>query len=316
MKFYRNLIILSVVLLALVITYAFLPKKDETEKELGTPNSNLTIKTFKNEDVKEISLKNFSGTIVLTKIGKDWKMTRPRDYQLDNVYVTSFTKNIFNFKAMDIIDEKPSDLSIYGLNSPDAVLTVKTKNGTSTNFKLGTKLPTENGYYLMTSDSAVVYSINNFSAGDLLRTTGEFRDKTIFAFNKKDVAYLAISQKGKVLFRFNKNKNNWDVVNDVNKIAVAGDKKKIENIIDKLSSLKIKEFLNPITVDKEEVIGSSVSYTITIGIDKKPELKLIVGKDKDEASTYAEKESLDEVFALYKGDVDFVHSKAEEFMKK
>lgn len=316
MKFYRNLIILSIVLIALIVTYVFLPKKDETDKGLETDKSNVTIKTIKNEDVKEISLKNFSGTIVLTKEGKDWKMTRPKDYQLDYLSVTSFVKNITNFKAVDLIDSMPSELELYGLKTPTAVLTVKTQNGISTNFKLGSKLPTENGYYLMTSDSSAVYSVNNFSAGDLLRTTAEFRDKTILSFDKKNVSYLTVSQKGKDLIKFNRNKADWDVVNDVSKVAITGDKKKINSIIDKLSSLKIKEFVNPITIDREDVIGSDNSYTITIGIDKKPELKLIVGKDKDEASTYAQKENSEEVFAVYKGDVDFVRSKAVDFMKK
>ena len=313
MKFYRNLIILSIVLLALITTYILVPKKNETGKDLNVSGSKITVKTFKTEDMKEISIKNSSGTIVLTKVAQDWKMTNPTDFKLDTISVTSFVKNIRNFKAMDIINKKPSDLTVYGLKTPNAILTVRTKNGVSTHFKLGGQLPTGNGYYLMTSDGLVVYSISDFAAGDILRTSAEFRDKTVFAFNKKDVSFVSISKQGKVLFKFKRNAAGWDVIADTTK---AGDSKKIENVIDKLSSLKVKEFINPLSYVKENVIGESNSYTIAIGIDKQPELRLIVGEDKDEGSIYVEREGPKEVFAVYKGDVDFVRSNMNDFIKK
>lgn len=311
-KFYRNLIILSIVLGVLIITYVFVPK-NENEKGINVPESNIAVKTFKIEEVKEVYIKNFSGIITLEKIAKDWKMTSPADYKLDNVSVTSFIKNICNFKATNIVDNKPSDLALYGLKNPAAIMTVKTNNGIATHFKLGDKLPTGDGYYLMTSDGLTVYSINDFSAGDILRTTGEFRDKTVFNFNKKDVSYVSVSLQKKVLFKLKRNKAGWDVIADTTK---AGDNKKVENTIDKLSLLKVKEFINPLSYVKENVIGENTSYTIAIGFDKKPELKLIVGENKDEGSTYAKKEGSEEVFAAYKGDVDFVRNGFEDFIKK
>ena len=312
MKFYRNLIILAIVLIGLIVTYIFVPKKNETENGVGFSASNTIVKTFKVDDIKEIALKNFSGSVVLERIAQDWKMTAPAEYKLDTISVSSFVKNICNFKALDIIDDKPTDISVYGLKSPTAVLTVKTKNGISTHFKIGSALPVGSGYYLMTSDSNIVYSISDFMAGDILRTSAEFRDKTIFAFSKKDVSYITVSKQGKDLFKLKRNKAGWDVITLETK---AGDSKKIESVIDKLSMLKVKEFINPNSYNKEEILGEKDRYTIVIGIEKQPELKLLVGKDLDEGSTYAEKVGSQEVFTVYKGDVNFVSQSPKELVK-
>lgn len=299
------------VLIALIITYVFVPKKNENN--FNVPQSSIVIKSFKAEEIREISIKNFSGEITIVNAANNWRMAAPADYKLDSVSVAGFVKNVCNFKASDIINNQPSDLNIYGLKAPAAELTVKLKDGKAAQFKLGSKLPTGSGYYLMASDSAAVYSVNDFTAGDILRTAGEFRDKTIFNFNKKSVAFLSVSKQGKTLFQFKRNNIGWDVVTAA---AKAGDNKKIENIIDKLSTLKVKEFINPLSYTKETVIGRNNSYTITIGVDKQPALKLIVGQDKDEESIYAEKEGSTEVFTVYKGDVNFVRNKLEEFIKK
>ena len=173
MRFYRNLIILAVVFLALLAAYMFLPKHDAENTEA----KKISVKSFNKDKVAKIELNNAKGLISFSKNGATWKMVEPKDYKLDKVSTDSFIKGVINVKADDIVEENTKDLDKYGLIKPSAKIIVKLTDGTNTIISLGSESPIGGAYYLKTSDSNTVYRVDSYTAGEFLRGLTEFRDK-------------------------------------------------------------------------------------------------------------------------------------------
>jgi hypothetical protein len=173
MRFYRNLIILAVVFLALLAAYMFLPKQD-TENPKA---KKISVKSFNKDKIVKIELNNSKGLISFSKSGTEWKMAAPKDYKLDKVSTDSFIKGIIDIKADDIVEQNAKDLDKYGLIKPSAKVIVNSTGGANTIIMLGGESPIGGAYYLKTSDSSTVYRVDSYTAGEFLKGLTEFRDK-------------------------------------------------------------------------------------------------------------------------------------------
>ena len=173
MRFYRNLIILVVVFLALLAAYMFFPKQDTENPEA----KKISVKSFNEDKVAKIELNNSKGLISFSKNGTNWKIVEPKDYKIDKVSTDSFIKGILDIKADDVVEENTKDLDKYGLIKPTAKVIVKSTDGTNTIILLGSESPIGGAYYLKTSDSSAVYRVDSYTAGEFLKGLTEFQDK-------------------------------------------------------------------------------------------------------------------------------------------
>lgn len=311
MKFYRNIFILTGILVILVGIYIFIPKQVEKNDK----SSEITIKSFSVDSIKEIELQNQSGLIVLVKNNQEWKMIKPKEYKLDKLSVNSFIDNVINFKGKGLVEENVQDLNKYGLKNPKSTLTVKTLDNQAVKFLLGDKTPMEDEYYLKISENNSVYRIDSYLAGDLLRSVAEFRDRAVFEFKSEDINSIVLTQKGKEIVRFEKS-GEWMVSTSKVKNG-KGNQSEINDIVFKIAGLKIKDFIT----DEERINLSKYgldlpTYTISIISKNFPKDELLVGKDADSSSVYVRKGSSTEVFTVDKEDLNFLNKNIDSFISK
>src|SRR4029450_11692301 len=90
------------------------------------------------------------------------------------------------------IEAAPKSLGDFGLDKPAAEITAKLKDGKSLGLLLGAKSPTGVWVYAREADTPAVFVVGESILRDATRPVAEFRDKTVLAFDQKDVTGLEI----------------------------------------------------------------------------------------------------------------------------
>ena len=124
-------------LLAAVIVLAVLAgviwwsnrKQASASKSTDTTTKLLTIPE---DQIQEIQIKKLTGeSIDLKRPSGKWEMTEPKPERADQDAVSSMVNNLSSLGYDKVIDESPSDLKAYGLQTPTLDIHVKKKDGSS-----------------------------------------------------------------------------------------------------------------------------------------------------------------------------------------
>src|SRR5579859_2357940 len=127
----RGMLVAAVILAALAGTYYWSnhhkPAADATASAvpaspviLTIPQSDITGITIKKKDLPDVSLaKDSSGA---------WRVTATRAYGADQDYVSGILNTVSSLNADRVIDEKPSDISQFGLVQPSLEIDVAAKS--------------------------------------------------------------------------------------------------------------------------------------------------------------------------------------------
>lgn len=311
MRFYRNVIILLLVLAALIAAYIFLPKPKDTQENSSTE---VTVKTLVKDKIGEISIKNLNGNITLVKQGAEWNLSGPKTYKVDQLSTGSFIDQVSNVKADSVVEENAQDLGKFGLTDPQSTCVVKTTDGKSTTMLLGDQVPVEEGYYFKTSDSGTVYKIGTYTAGEFTRALSDFRDKTIYGFKTDDIAGFTLSKKGERILSFAK-ASEWEVITPEGKNK--GSQEDISSVIDKTAGLKAADFIiDDPEVDLSRYGLADPEYTISITLKSGQEEFLLVGSKKDDTAYYVKRPTSSEVFTVSSYDLNYLEKGSKDYIKK
>ncbi len=150
--------------------------------------------SFERADLKAIRIKNAHGEVRLEKAGETWKISEPLAAETDKDAVESLLGSL----EMARIDRRlgtVTDLKTYGLDPPQAVLTVTlAKGGESPILSLGDGSPVGGNYFALLpggKELAVVSSsLGDLSRKDLL----SLRDKSLLALDPWKVKRLRIER--------------------------------------------------------------------------------------------------------------------------
>ena len=134
---------------------------------------------------------------------------------------------------------------------------------------VGGKNPTGVWVYAREGSKPAVVAIGDSVSRDVTRPVAEFRDRTLFAFDRRNVSAVDLDLDGSKMTIENEEGGKW-------RIAKPGpfraDAEMITEMLDKLASATVKEFLGP--------QKSPEAY----GLDKPSRVTLWLGKDKDRTS--------------------------------
>lgn len=186
----RNLIIGGIVLILLVgvlLLLKFLPQNTATEEESSTTSyTSTSVELFTKEqsELSQIQLENDAGSVVLhqEQQGEDEDPL----YTVDglegidmNTQPSSLFDSLDSVFANQMVEENPTDLAKYGLDSPRATITVTYTDGSSNVLHIGDTLPTGTGCYGQLNDSSTVYALSSTIApfADMVLT--DFVDTTV-----------------------------------------------------------------------------------------------------------------------------------------
>src|SRR5437879_8458368 len=263
---WKTLVILAVVAagrggVLVVDTYLLGAKREKSEGAKGR------LWTIEPKDVETVTIKRRGETIRLKRVADGWEMLEPVKARGDRGAVDEVVTSLATLRSDREIDPNPAKLSDFGLEPPAAEVTLEIKGGKAPlTLSVGGKNPTGVWVYAREGSKPAVVALGESVFRDTARPVSDFRNKTVFAFDRKSVTAVDLDLDGSKMTLEVLEGGKW-------KIAKPGpypaDADVVADALDKLAGAKVKEFL-----------GEPKPLT-PYGLDKPSSVTIWLGKDKD-----------------------------------
>lgn len=236
MSMFKKLLIPLIILVVLVgglLIVTNLPQPQNGDQDPGSGEEPLYIFNFTKSDLTEIKIEGRSGvmhfeyvtiqveeettkedgTTETRMVDRDvWQAIEPANMRVNSSLVDSIAWNANTLKATKLIEENPSDLTVYGLDKPTK-LTFKMKDGTNHVLLVGSKTPVGGAYYAKKENEPTVYTIGSYEGDKFLQSKFdlmmmEFYDK---AYAPTDVTAITYFRKGEKLFDATLGGGKWTI---------------------------------------------------------------------------------------------------------
>jgi len=247
-----------------VDSYWLTPKREKTAGVKGR------LWTIEPKDVLGLTIKRKDDTVKLKRAGDGWEMLEPVKTRANSGAVNEMVTGLATVRVDREIDANPSKPSDFGLEPPEAFVTLEIKDqAAKLTLAVGGKNPTGVWVYAREGSKPAVVAIGDSVSRDVTRPVAEFRDKTLFAFDRRNVSAVDLDLDGSKMTLEAEDGGKWRIAKPG---PYRGDADMITEMLDKLASVTVKEFLGP--------QKSPAAY----GLDKPSRVTLWLGKDKDRTS--------------------------------
>ncbi|HET7341532.1 MAG TPA: DUF4340 domain-containing protein, partial [Methylomirabilota bacterium] len=221
------------------------------------------------KDVTELTVKRGGETVRLKREGDDWQLLEPVRARGSRSAVDETLATILTAKIDREIDPTPKSPADYGLDRPAADVTLTLKDGKTLGLLLGAKNPTGVWVYARERDKPAVFVLGESVLRDATRPVPDFRDRTVVAFDAKDVNGIEVALPEETL-AVERRDGGWRLTRPR---ALPADADTITEFLDKLAAQRVKEF-----------VAESPPSLAPYGLDRPTRLVLQTGSDKDRAS--------------------------------
>ena len=222
--------------------------------------------TAETKDVTEIQLKRGDETVRLKREGKNWELLEPLRARGSRPTAEEILANALTAKIDREIDPNPKTAADFGLDKPAADLTLTLKDGKSMGVELGAKNPTGVWVYAREHGKPAVFVLGESVLRDATRPVADFRDRTVLAFDAKDVTGFEVTTPDQTLAVERADKA-WRMTRPA---PLAADGELIGEFLDKLAAQKVKEF-----------VADGPVATASYGLDRPTRLTIFTGRDKE-----------------------------------
>lgn len=241
---------------------------------------------FDREKVDGLDVTSGGKTLTIAKDGGDWKITKPLQTRADFGSVEGLVGRLQTVQMKSIVTSEPTpaDLKKYGLDKPDATVTLNAGSARAT--LLVGSTAADNTVYARDASKPDVVTVESALLDDLKKGSDDYRRKDLFEFRPFNATHIEITRNGQtvVLDRVKgQGENAPDKWHRASPNPGDVDKDKMDGLLSKLSNMRAASF---------------VESTAKTGIDK-PALTVVVKFDegrKEEKVTFGQAGS--DVFAV------------------
>ena len=260
--------VLAVILIALGAFYYVYevrlgPEREKVEGRKGR------VFAVEPADVAEVQLKRGDSTVTLKREGDGWQMLAPVGARGDRGPIDETVTSIVTARMDREIEADPKSLGDFGLDRPAAEATLKLKDGKQIGLILGAKSPTGVWVYAREAGKPAVFVVGDTVLRDTTRPVAEFRDKTVLAFDQKDVTGLEIDMRDEKIGLEHAD-GRWKLTKPR---PLPADSDTVRDFLEKLRAARVKEFAADAPRSLEP-----------FGLDKPVRLDVHTGRDKDRAT--------------------------------
>lgn len=314
----RGLLVALGLLVVLVggIWYSNHRGKDTTAKTDATPN----VLTLKEAEIVRIEVARLSGeTTVLEKDGSGtWKITAPTAYPVDKDAVTSLLASVSTIASDKVVDEKPGDLSQYGLKPAALTVTVRTKDGKLKKVLLGDTTAIGSGFYAFAEGDARVYTLASFTKEALDKTSADLRDRRMLTFNSDKLAQVVLNS-NKTETQFGKNASGeWQIVKPK---PYRADVFTVDDLVRRLKDVKLDPALSADDEKKAVAAFGSATPLATVTVtdatgSQKLEIRKVKAKEAKDDKYYARSSVVEGVYSLEAATAKAFDKTTDDFRNK
>ncbi len=227
--------------------------------------------TVEAADVTEVTIERKDDTVDVKREANGWQMVAPVTARGDRGTIDDVLTTLTTAKSDREIDASPSPsaLADFGLDKPAARITLTLKDGKRVGLTLGGKNPTGTWVYAREADKPAILALGDSVLRDATRPVADFRDKTVLAFDRKDVTGVEIGTRDDTIVLASA-EGKWTITQPR---QLRADPDVVRDFLDKLQVAKVKEF-----------VTESGDALARFGLDQPTRVGIVTGKDKDRAT--------------------------------
>jgi len=209
-----------------------------------------------------------------------WTIAAPAEYPADREAVSSMTSSLSPMSADSVVDDKPTDLAKYGLNTPSLTVAVGETNGKSRDIYFGDDVPAGSLIYVRVGSDPKVYAVASSAKTSLDKSVNDLRDKRLLTFDSNSLTRVElVSPKSDVEFG-KSNGNEWRIVKPQ---PYRVENFQVEELIRKLGDAKMDLSTNAEDTKKSEANFAAGKVVATAKVsDASGTQTLDVRKNKDD----------------------------------
>ena len=159
------------------------------------------------------------------------------DAQGDKDAIMNFLQSIQFSRVQEFVDENPD--SSYGLNPPKLKLILESEKYKIHTLALG-NTKERKGYFGKINDAKNIVLVDTRLFDTLSQKTVEFLDKTLIAFEEKEILALSLRSENETIHLVRGINNNWDIQSPIKTTA---DLSTLNSLLFDLKEAKITEFI-------------------------------------------------------------------------
>lgn len=239
------------------------PERDRAEARKGR------LLTADLTDVTEMEIKRASDTVHVKREGDGWRMLAPVQARAARGPVEETITTLTTAKMDREITPSAANPAEFGLDKPAADVTLTLKDGKKVGLALGGKNPTGVWVYAREHDKPAVVVLGETTLRDSTRPAADFRDKTVLAFDRKDVTGVDITLPDTAI-SVELADGRWKMTRPA---ALPADTDTLGEFFDKIMGAQVKEFA-------AEAPQTLAPY----GLDRPVRVAIHTGKDKERST--------------------------------
>jgi len=224
------------------------------------------------KDVERVTVARKGETIRLQRTADgSWEMLEPIKTRGDRGAVDDMVTGLATARMDREIDANPAKPADFGLDPPEAEVKLEVKGRAEPLvLRVGSKNPTGVWVYAREGGKPAVITLSESIARDATRPLADFRDRTVIAFDRRNVSGIDLDVNGDQIGVVADEPGKWRIVKPR---PLRADTDLISEFLDKLEGAKAVEFV-------DDAPKSLQPY----GLDKPSKVTVWVGKDKDRAA--------------------------------
>ncbi len=180
------------------------------------------------------------GSVRLEKVGDDWQLREPIAYPADSATVSSTLSSLAGLDADRRLAAEEVDAAEYGLDIPQAEVTLTLGDGSEVSFAVGDEMPlgSKRPIRIMGGDEIAI--VPGWFMDDLDREVDDWRSRDVTDVRCDQVASIDI-EAGADSIRAVRVGDDWLLLSPMEDMA---DRDHLEALVTDLGSLHIEEFLD------------------------------------------------------------------------
>jgi hypothetical protein len=296
MKLFRNTIVLLILLCLTAGAYLFYSNKEPVHL---TEDAKFKITdTIDKADVSELSIQYEKENLVFTIKDGKWICIAPEGFKFKEYELESVFNSLGGLTADAVVEEEAGDFEQYGLTSPQCIVSIHLKSGTSYTLEIGDLTPSRGGRYLKLKNSPKVFLTSLY-----IPTKYEFADNMLLTIKPEEITAFSLEKAGAIVFKgIRQGAGKWTIVSPVECEAAPN----FDSIVSKAATI----IIHMIVDDKPENLGEYGLLTPGYGIElesSEKKVKLLIGNEVASGSqVYAKLADNPEVFIINQDFLNFI----------
>jgi hypothetical protein len=277
---FRGLLVAVVLLAALGVGLYFSNKEKAAEAAKPPSDTPPKILALTEGDITKVELKKKGADpAVLEKTNGKWQLTAPQPYPADQDAVSQLVASAANVSSDRVVEDKASNLSAYGLNSPSLEVDITGKAGKVSKLKFGDDTPTNSGSYAMLDGDPRVFTVASYVKTGLDKSLNDLRDKRLLRFDQDKLSRVELIAK-KQDIEFGRDKDQWQIVKPK---PLRADGLQVDEMLRKLKDAKMDLTLSADDAKKAaEAFASGMPVATVKLTDPSGTQQIEVRKNKDD----------------------------------